>query len=235
MSDRAVEGPIERGIAWQKRVWRAPGRLARAVPILEWLPHYRRAWLSRDLIAGVTVWAVLIPESIAYASIAGVPAQYGLYTALGAAAGSPSSRGTRQVITGPSGPIAAVAASVCTLVVAGDTSHYLSAMIAPQLRHRCPSTSCSVCCAWAGCPTSSLLRSWKGSSSPSRAGPDRRSAAQDTRHSRDRWVVLPEARRDAAGPAADGSPHPRRRRDRGHVPAGARASSCPGSLARSSR
>ena len=39
------------------------------------------------LIAGVTVWAVLIPESIAYASIAGVPAQYGLYTALGAAVG----------------------------------------------------------------------------------------------------------------------------------------------------
>ncbi len=55
------------------------------MPIVDWLPHCRRAWLSRDLIAGVTVWAVLVPESIAYASIAGVPAQYGPYTALGAA------------------------------------------------------------------------------------------------------------------------------------------------------
>lgn len=109
---------------------RARSPLARAVPILDWLPHYERAWLSRDLIAGITVWAVLIPESVAYASIAGVPVQYGLYTALGAAAVFALFTGTRQVITGPSGPIAAVAASVCTLVVAADSPHYLSAMIA---------------------------------------------------------------------------------------------------------
>ena len=103
--------------------------LARAVPIVDWLPHYRRAWLSRDLIAGVTVWAVLIPESIAYASIAGVPVQYGLYTALGAATVFALFTSTRQVITGPSGPIAAVAASVCALVVAADSPQYLQAMV----------------------------------------------------------------------------------------------------------
>ena len=108
---------------------RAPSLLARAIPIVDWLPHYRRAWLSRDLIAGVTVWAVLIPESIAYASIAGVPVQYGLYTALGAATVFALFTGTRQVITGPSGPIAAVAASVCTLVVAADSPQYLAAMV----------------------------------------------------------------------------------------------------------
>ena len=95
------------------------------MPIVDWLPHYQRAWLSRDLIAGVTVWAVLVPESIAYASIAGVPAQYGLYTALGAATVFALLTGTRQVITGPSGPIAAVAASVCALVVAADSPQYL--------------------------------------------------------------------------------------------------------------
>ena len=108
---------------------RAPSLLARAVPIVDWLPHYQRAWLSRDLIAGVTVWAVLVPESIAYASIAGVPAQYGLYTALGAATVFALFTGTRQVITGPSGPIAAVAASVCALVVAADSPQYLAAMV----------------------------------------------------------------------------------------------------------
>ncbi len=106
------------------------GWLARAMPVVGWLPHYRRAWLSRDLIAGVTVWAVLIPESIAYASIAGVPAQYGLYTALGSAVLFALFTATRQVVTGPSGPIAAVAASVCTIVVAADSPQYLTVMIA---------------------------------------------------------------------------------------------------------
>jgi sulfate permease, SulP family len=108
---------------------REPSWLARAIPIVDWLPHYRRAWLPRDLIAGVTVWAVLIPESIAYASIAGVPVQYGLYTALGAATVFALFTRTRQVITGPSGPIAAVAASVCTLIVAADSPKYLAAMV----------------------------------------------------------------------------------------------------------
>ena len=107
--------------------------LARAVPIIDWLPRYERAWLSRDLIAGVTVWAVLIPESIAYASIAGVPVQYGLYTALGAALLFALFTGTRQVITGPSGPIAAVAASVCALAVAADSPQYVTAMAALAL------------------------------------------------------------------------------------------------------
>ena len=102
--------------------------LARAVPIIDWLPRYERVWLSRDLIAGLTVWAVLIPESIAYASIAGVPVQYGLYTALGAALLFALFTGTRQVITGPSGPIAAVAASVCALAVAADSPDYVTAM-----------------------------------------------------------------------------------------------------------
>jgi high affinity sulfate transporter 1 len=50
------------------------------LPILEWLPRYQRAWLNADLIAGLTVWAVMVPEAMAYAGIAGVPALIGLYT-----------------------------------------------------------------------------------------------------------------------------------------------------------
>jgi SulP family sulfate permease len=57
-----------------------------------------------------------------------VPVQYGLYTALGAAVLFALFTGTRQVIAGPSGPIAAVAASVCTIVVAADSPRYLTAM-----------------------------------------------------------------------------------------------------------
>ena len=48
------------------------------------LRHYQSAWLRGDLIAALTVWAVLIPESLAYASIAGVSPVVGLYAAPGA-------------------------------------------------------------------------------------------------------------------------------------------------------
>jgi len=61
---------------------RPPGRLARYVPILGWLPTYQVSWLSSDAVAGFTIWGLLIPEMIAYASLAGLPPQAGLYTLL---------------------------------------------------------------------------------------------------------------------------------------------------------
>ena len=54
--------------------------LARYIPILAWLPHYDRAWLAVDVIAGVTLWGLVVPEAMAYAGIAGLPPQAGLYT-----------------------------------------------------------------------------------------------------------------------------------------------------------
>jgi sulfate permease, SulP family len=55
---------------------------ARFVPILAWAPAYQPAWLTKDLVAGFTIWGLLIPEMIAYASLAGLPPQAGLYTLL---------------------------------------------------------------------------------------------------------------------------------------------------------
>lgn len=46
------------------------------------LRGYRVSWLRGDLVAGLTVWAVLVPESLAYATIAGVPPVVGLYAAV---------------------------------------------------------------------------------------------------------------------------------------------------------
>ncbi|MEA1864493.1 MAG: SulP family inorganic anion transporter [Euryarchaeota archaeon] len=54
--------------------------LHRYLPILTWLPKYKSSWLRHDLIAGLTIWAVLVPEAMAYAGIAGVPPIMGLYT-----------------------------------------------------------------------------------------------------------------------------------------------------------
>ena len=51
------------------------------LPVLEWLSGYRQEWIGPDVIAGLTVAAVVIPKAMAYATIAGLPVQVGLYTA----------------------------------------------------------------------------------------------------------------------------------------------------------
>lgn len=56
--------------------------LKNILPILDWLPNYKKEWLKGDLVAGLTVGIMLIPQGIAYALIAGLPPIYGLYTAL---------------------------------------------------------------------------------------------------------------------------------------------------------
>lgn len=48
------------------------GRVARFLPVLGWAPRYRRAWLVGDLLGGLTVVALLVPEGMAYAQLAGV-------------------------------------------------------------------------------------------------------------------------------------------------------------------
>jgi len=66
-------GPMEisaRPTSITKRLW----------PILGWLPRYRRDWLMPDVLAGLAVWAVMVPEGMAYSGIVGVPPIMGLYT-----------------------------------------------------------------------------------------------------------------------------------------------------------
>src|SRR5262249_48809371 len=57
-----------------------PASLAhRLLPILGWLPAYRREWLRRAIRPGLAVWAVMVPEGLAYPGIVGVPPIRGLY------------------------------------------------------------------------------------------------------------------------------------------------------------
>ena len=51
------------------------------IALRDWLPDYRRDWLRADVVAGLTTAAVVIPKSMAYATVAGLPIQVGLYTA----------------------------------------------------------------------------------------------------------------------------------------------------------
>ncbi len=55
-------------------------RITSYFPILTWFPEHQRGWWSKDAIAGLTLWGLLVPEGMAYAGIAGLPPQAGLYT-----------------------------------------------------------------------------------------------------------------------------------------------------------
>ncbi len=58
------------------------GQTREQLPIADWLFHYQKNWFRPDLIAGLTAAAVVIPKAMAYATIAGLPVQVGLYTVL---------------------------------------------------------------------------------------------------------------------------------------------------------
>src|SRR6201995_5378002 len=85
--------------------------LARLLPIVSWLPRYDRSLLRGDVLAGLAVTAMIVPKNLGYASIAGVPVQNGLYAAAAGAILYAVFGTSRQISTGPSSGLAAVAAS----------------------------------------------------------------------------------------------------------------------------
>ncbi len=94
-----------------RTVGESPGSaVARVVPILGWARRYQRAWLRPDLIAGLTVAALVVPKALGYADIAQVPIQYGLYAAAAGTIFYALFCTSRQISTGPSAALSAVAA-----------------------------------------------------------------------------------------------------------------------------
>jgi sulfate permease, SulP family len=91
--------------------------LGRYLPIVGWLPAYRRDRFAPDAVAALSVWALLIPQSLGDATIAGVPVQYGLYAAFTGLVAYAIFGTSRQVVQGPSGAVAAVSAAVVGPIV----------------------------------------------------------------------------------------------------------------------
>jgi SulP family sulfate permease len=91
--------------------------LQRYFPIVGWLPRYERRWLVADAVSGLSVWALLVPQSLAYATIVGVPVQYGLYTAFAALLVYPLFGTSKHLVVGPSATVGAVSAAVVTPLV----------------------------------------------------------------------------------------------------------------------
>jgi len=98
---------------------RAQGQGPTKVPLIGQFRSYDRAWLRGDLIAGVTVAALIVPKNLGYAGIAGIPLQNGLYAAAAGAIVYAIFGTCRQISMGPSSGLAAVAASA--VLAAGIT------------------------------------------------------------------------------------------------------------------
>ncbi len=112
----------------------APSVLEQWFPIAVWLPKYKWGpFVGLDLIAAVSVAALLIPESMGYASVAGVPAQIGLYAAPLALVGYALFGGSRLVVYAAAGSVAAVSAGVVGGLHAKSTSQAVTFTVALTL------------------------------------------------------------------------------------------------------
>jgi MFS superfamily sulfate permease-like transporter len=97
-----------------------------ALPVFGSLAGYRSSWLRPDLVAGLTVWAVLVPESLAYATIAGVSPVVGLYAAAPALVLYALLGSSRHLIVGPMSATAALSASIVAVYAKAGTDRYVA-------------------------------------------------------------------------------------------------------------
>jgi high affinity sulfate transporter 1 len=105
----------------------APARGWRAVfPPAQWLRTYRAQWLSHDAIAGVTLAAYGIPVSLAYASLAGLPAQYGIYCYLVGGLFYALFGSSRQLAIGPTSAISMLVGVTVVGMADGDPARFVS-------------------------------------------------------------------------------------------------------------
>ncbi|MDS0295268.1 SulP family inorganic anion transporter [Halogeometricum luteum] len=100
-----------------------------SLPIVRWLPAYDRSWLRPDVLAGITVAAAVIPEGLAYASLAGLPPQTGLYAALLGTVTYVLFASSRQVIMGPTSALAILLLAGVGPIADGSGAPYASLVV----------------------------------------------------------------------------------------------------------
>jgi MFS superfamily sulfate permease-like transporter len=94
------------------------------VPAAQWLPIYQPAWLAPDLVAGMTLAAYAIPVSLAYASLAGLPPQVGIYGYLLGGIGYALFGSSRQMAVGPTSAISLMVGGTLAQMAGGDLVRY---------------------------------------------------------------------------------------------------------------
>ena len=100
--------------------------LRRFVPIVRWLPRYDRSDLGPDVVAGLTTWGVMVPVALAYATLAGLPPEYGLVTAFAALAAYAIFGTSRHLRVTVSSTMAIMSFSLVTPLAGGDAMRFLA-------------------------------------------------------------------------------------------------------------
>jgi sulfate permease, SulP family len=101
-----------------------PARWRRLLPGVDHLSHYEKRWLRGDVVAGVTVAAYLVPQVMAYAELAGLPAVVGLWAVLVSLLVYAAVGSSWQLSVGPESTTALLVATVVAPMAAGDPARY---------------------------------------------------------------------------------------------------------------
>ena len=99
-------------------------RLWHVLPPARWLAPYRSEWLRGDVVAGITLAAYAIPVSLAYAGLAGLPPESGIYGYLLGGLGYALFGTSRQLAIGPTSAISLMIAGTVGAMADGDMQRY---------------------------------------------------------------------------------------------------------------
>ena len=91
------------------------------LPIVSWAPRYRRRWFGGDLLAGLVVAALAVPQALGYAGIAGVPVVVGIYAIPAALIAYAIFGSSPHLVVGPVSTVSVVSGSIVVPMAAGDT------------------------------------------------------------------------------------------------------------------
>ncbi|MCL7931235.1 SulP family inorganic anion transporter [Halomonas llamarensis] len=103
--------------------------LKRHLPIFQWLPHYQRSTLTRDLLAAVIVTIMLIPQSLAYAMLAGLPAEVGLYASVLPLVAYAIFGTSRTLAVGPVAVVSLMTAAALGNIATPGSAEYMGAAL----------------------------------------------------------------------------------------------------------
>lgn len=105
---------------------KASSKIGSIFPPAQWLPSYQAGWLPRDLMAGVTLAAYAVPVSLAYATLAGMPPQNGIYCYLFGGIFYALFGTSRQLAIGPTSAISMLVGVTVAGIAGGDPSRWIA-------------------------------------------------------------------------------------------------------------
>jgi len=105
-------------------------QLASALPVLHWAPQYQKQWLRLDFVSGLTLAAYAIPVSLAYASLAGLPGEAGLYGCVLGGVAYFAFGTSRKMAVGPTSGISILVGASLGGMVSGDTGRQVQLAMA---------------------------------------------------------------------------------------------------------